>query len=168
MDGWMDEHNSNLEQMTSSYLFLFKKHTDSEFYLLFSSFYIKVASWPLEWGLSPWWSLRATLVKPYFPDSSFGKGVPTPWCRVGGLGFSRAQMMSTAFFQSKGLCLRQIGFQPFRHNCFASNDRIEAGDQSPLLSQGPSNSTSFPAWVCGVKFKFKRAEIRAQGCSVHN
>ena len=111
----MNEHNSNLEQMTSSYLFLFKKHTDSEFYLLFSSLYIKLASWPLEWGLSPWWSLGATLVKPYSPDSSFGKGVPSPWCRVGELGFSRAQMISMAFFQSKGLCLRQTGFQPFRH-----------------------------------------------------
>lgn len=157
--------------MTSSYLFLLKESMDSEFYLFFLALYIKLASWPLEWGLSPWWSLRDTLEKPYFSDSSFGKGPPTPWhTELEGGGFSSAQIMSTAFlFQSKGLCLRQNGFQPFRDNCFASNHGIEAGDQSPLLSQGPSNSTSFPAWVCGIsEFKFKRTETPVQGCSVLN
>ena len=147
----------------------FSKNTDSEFYLLFSSLYIKLASWPLEWGLSPdgpsglpWWS-------PTPQRALLEKASPLRGMELVDQGFSRAQRMSTAFFQSKELCLRKIGFQPFRDNCFACNDRIEAGDQSPLLSQGPSNSTSFPARMCSVsEFKFKRAETQVQGCSVHN
>ena len=102
MDGWMNDHNSNLEQMTSSYLFLFKKHTDSKFYLLFSSLYIKLASWPLEWGLSPWWSLGATLVKPYSPDSSFGKVSPLRGAELENQGSAGLRWWARRSFRVKG------------------------------------------------------------------
>lgn len=135
VDGWVGGYNRNLDQMTltSCFLSMLKEAKDSEIYFFKVDFTSSLCM--VSWFLASRMRAQPLRVPPsdtaeaaFVWQISPGKGMLKSRHGVGGPETWLLSEERGLLFHSKELWLRLDQLQTFRDDCFAYNDRIEAGD----------------------------------------